>query len=72
MTGLYFLLFNFLYLENFQIYSCGYNLHGQLGLNDSTDRHELEWISSLNGKKIIQIECGYEHSCALTGKHHSI
>ena len=70
LTGLYFFkYFNFLYLENFHIYSCGYNKFGQLGLNDTTNRSKLKWISSLNGKKIIQIECGDDHSIALTGKH---
>ena len=36
-------------------------------MNDTTDRNELEWITSLKEKKIIQIECIYFHSYALTG-----
>ena len=53
--------------ENGTLYSCGSNRFGQFGLNDWDDRNELEWISSLKEKKIIQIECGINHSCALTG-----
>ena len=57
-----------MFLDDFQVYSCGWNEHGQLGLNDTTNRNKLEWISLLKEKKIIQIECGYDHSIALTGK----
>jgi len=57
-----------LFLDDFQVYSCGWNEHGQLGLNDTTNRNKLEWISLLKEKKIIQFECGDDHSIALTGK----
>jgi alpha-tubulin suppressor-like RCC1 family protein len=57
-----------LFLDDFQVYSCGRNDYIQLGLNDTTKRNKLEWISLLKEKKIIQIECGYDHSIALTGK----
>lgn len=39
-----------------------------MGLNDTTDRNKLEWITALKDEKTIQIECGRKHSCALTGK----
>ena len=57
-----------MFLDDFQVYSCGWNNKGQLGLNDTTNRNKLEWISLLKEKKIIQIECGHDHSIALTGK----
>ena len=56
-----------MFLDDFLVYSCGYNKYGQLGSNDTIKRNKLKCINSLKGKKIIQIECGDYHSIALTG-----
>jgi alpha-tubulin suppressor-like RCC1 family protein len=53
------------------VYATGYNGYGQLGLGDSgwqTDRNVFTEVSSLNGKKIIAIAAGNQHSLALTSE----
>jgi len=41
-----------------EIYSCGRNDYGQLGLGHIEDRNVPSLIESLNGKKIVSIGCG--------------
>src|SRR5690606_34759588 len=69
LTGMYFLsvFVLFIFLDDFLVYSCGWNHYGQLGLNDRNNPNKLELINSLKEKKIIQIECGSRYSIALTG-----
>src|SRR5690606_11337236 len=66
LTGI-FIIFLFPFLEDHQVYSCGYNKFGQLGLNHNFNQNVFQWIDIFKGKKMIQIDCGSAHSCALTG-----
>jgi alpha-tubulin suppressor-like RCC1 family protein len=48
-----------------KVYATGNNLVGQLGLGDKTNRYRFTEVTSLNGKNIIAIAAGYNHSFAL-------
>lgn len=48
--------------DEMEIYSCGRNDYGQLGLGHIEDRNVPSLIESLNGKKIVSIGCGQYHS----------
>jgi alpha-tubulin suppressor-like RCC1 family protein len=51
-----------------KVYVAGYNEHGQLGLGDSgygTNRYNFTEVLSLNGKNIIAVAAGADHSLAL-------
>jgi len=57
-----------LFLSSNQVYSCGANYWGQLGLNTTTIRYNSpQLIPSLNG--IIQISAGYFHSLFLSSSN---
>ena len=53
-----------LILNNGQVYSCGNNKYGQLGLGDFNDRNIPTLI--VNIIDIVQISCGVNHSLLLT------
>ena len=44
---------------NGTIKSCGYNMYGQLGLNDLVDKKVFTDVPNIAGVK--QISCGYSH-----------
>ena len=45
--------FNLTFIENGEIYSWGYNAHGQLGQGDFNNRNSPELVKSLQGKNIF-------------------
>ncbi|KAK6176559.1 hypothetical protein SNE40_014821 [Patella caerulea] len=53
-------------LENTNVYSWGWGVHGQLGHNDPEDQLVPKNIKSLCGKDIIRIGAGYCHSLFLS------
>ena len=53
-----------LFTSREQIYACGYNNNGQLGLNDWKDRFNPEIIPN-QPPDIVQISCGYSHALFL-------
>lgn len=53
------------FLENGELFSCGWNEFGQLGLNDSTNRNTFHRVAF--NKRIIQISSGFGHILVLTG-----
>lgn len=57
--------FNFPLLENYHVYSCKNYFNEYFELTNN--RNEFQCESSLKVKKIIQIEFGDGHTCALTG-----
>ena len=49
------------------LYSCGENGSGQLGLGNNTDKNEFTSVTTnINGKRTIHISCGGDHSLILT------
>ncbi|MDR2152807.1 MAG: hypothetical protein LBO72_08300 [Helicobacteraceae bacterium] len=51
-----------------KVYATGYNSSGQLGSNEARDRNIFAPVSSLDGKKIVAIAAGKEHSLALDSR----
>jgi RCC1 and BTB domain-containing protein len=54
--------------EDGRAYSFGYSEYGQLGHGDKENRSTPTLIEALEGKFVVQVACGYEHSMALTSK----
>ena len=52
------------YVEDGDVYSCGWNKHGQLGYQEKSLLPKL--IPLLY--KITKISCGWSHTLALTGQ----
>ena len=51
------------------LYGCGYNNEGQLGLNDTANRNTLTLvISNISGKKVISVASGEATSLILTNE----
>jgi alpha-tubulin suppressor-like RCC1 family protein len=48
-----------------KVYATGRNNYGQLGLGDNTDRNVFTPVVSLEGKKIVALAAGGDHSLAL-------
>ena len=58
---------SFFICENDEIYSCGANHSGQLGLgNDQKEYLTPQEVSSLKGKDIIELSSGADHLLALS------
>ncbi|KAJ5075457.1 claret isoform a [Anaeramoeba ignava] len=58
----------FLLNSNQELFGCGYNEDGQLGLGESkkeTEIHKLIKIQNIPKGKIIDIQCGFSHSIML-------
>ncbi|KAJ5070421.1 actin [Anaeramoeba ignava] len=59
----------FLLNSNQELFGCGWNRHGQLGLGESrkeeTEIQKLTKIQNIPKGKIIDIQCGYIHSIML-------
>lgn len=49
-----------------RVYSCGCNEDGRLGLNNIVDINKPEQIKSLEGKRVIDIDCGFWYSLFAT------
>lgn len=47
---------------NGEVFSCGFNDNGQLGLNDTRLRNSPVLIESLKHEFILQAACGYYHT----------
>ena len=47
------------------VWSCGYNIHGQLGLNDYTDRTTFTQVTTNINNDVKQIVCGDSHNFIL-------
>ncbi|XP_067902491.1 probable E3 ubiquitin-protein ligase HERC3 isoform X2 [Heterodontus francisci] len=48
------------------VFSWGRNNHGQLGLNDTKNRHLPTYVKLLECKRIVYISCGAQHTALLT------
>ena len=48
-----------------ELWTWGYNGHGQLGVGDTTDRHAPVKVS-VNGQKIVAVSAGDSHTAAIT------
>uniref|UniRef100_A0A3Q1IKG4 HECT domain-containing protein n=1 Tax=Anabas testudineus TaxID=64144 RepID=A0A3Q1IKG4_ANATE len=48
------------------VFGWGRNKFGQLGLNDTNDRHFPTLLKSLRSQRVIYISCGEDHTAALT------
>ncbi len=46
----------------------GRNVYGQLGLGDTLDRSSPTRVVLLEGKDVVDVECGDRHSVALLGE----
>jgi alpha-tubulin suppressor-like RCC1 family protein len=57
----------FISLQENKVFSWGKNEYGQLGHGDTKDRNIPTKFDFFDGKKIIQISCGYFHCLALEG-----
>ncbi len=49
-----------------KVYSCGYNINGQLGIGNTTQQTTPQPISTLNSFTISAIACGFGHTVFLT------
>ena len=52
--------------DEMEVYACGRNDYGQLGLGHNVDKNTPSLLESLNGKKIVSIGCGQYHSVLAT------
>lgn len=52
-------------LETGEIFTWGWNCHGQLGLGDTTDRTEPKQVMALAGMRIVTVVCGEDHTVAI-------
>ena len=57
----------FIFLENGEIYSWGYNFFGQLGHGDSRNRNTPTLISFFKGMNVVDIFAFYHQSFVLLG-----
>lgn len=57
---------SFFICENDEIYSCGSNYYGQLGLGNNQQYSTLQEVSNLKGKDIIELSSGAYHLLALS------
>jgi alpha-tubulin suppressor-like RCC1 family protein len=50
-----------------EVWSCGQNSYGELGHGDTISRKSFERIESLQGKNVVLLGAGNEHTIALSG-----
>lgn len=55
-----------LFLDEGEVYGCGYNKYGQLSLGNNSNTKIFTKINNLT--KIIQISTGFNHSIFVSGK----
>jgi alpha-tubulin suppressor-like RCC1 family protein len=65
-------ILNFISLQENKVFSWGKNEFGNLAHGDTIDRFIPTQVDFFDGKKIIQIACGYNHCLALEGNFNSI
>lgn len=53
--------------DNSDVYSCGYNAKGQLGLGDERSVTIWTHVTGLKGKRIEKIYAGGDHSWSVLG-----
>ncbi|MDR2153290.1 MAG: hypothetical protein LBO72_10775 [Helicobacteraceae bacterium] len=63
--GVYALALSLALTSDGDVYATGYNANGQLGLGDNANRNVFTLAKSLEGKKIVAVAAGKEHSLAL-------
>lgn len=59
-------LFAYVLTEDGKVYAAGDNTYGQLGLGDTDTRIAYTEVTSLSGKKVVDIHTGYSFALALT------
>ena len=55
-----------------RVWVCGRNNHGQLGVGDCMERHEVTHIDTFVGKYISHIAAGFYHTIILTGADENV
>ena len=48
-----------------QLYACGYNDRGQLGLGHRINSAKFKYVAFLEGKRVLQVACGQQHTVLL-------
>jgi len=51
-----------------EVFSVGYNNHGQLGIGNTTKNLKLQKIEFFKNKNIVDINTGLDHSLAISKK----
>lgn len=54
--------------DEMEIYACGRNDYGQLGLGHLDDKNVPSLIEALSRKKIVSVGCGQYHTVAATSE----
>lgn len=49
-----------------RVFSMGFGRHGRLGQGDEKDLLKPKMVRTLEGKKVIDVQCGLHHSMAVT------
>ena len=55
-------------LEKLELYACGSNQYGQLGIEGVIQLNKPSVVNSLKDYKISSVHCGTDHTFALTTK----
>jgi alpha-tubulin suppressor-like RCC1 family protein len=60
-----------MFIDNkYRLFSTGFNRYGRLGHGDEKEISKFTLIMSLRNKKIIDAQCGYFHTAAVTKDGH--
>jgi alpha-tubulin suppressor-like RCC1 family protein len=69
---LQFVVIYFYLISENKVFSWGKNEFGKLGHGDTKDRNTPTQVNFFDGKKMIQISCGYCHCLALEGDQNQV